>query len=90
MRRPYYVATQTTTQIGSAGSGAYLHEILVGTAAASAVITVYDGAAATGAVRAVIDASAVGRYPFHGAWFKDGAYVVTSGGNAKVTIIVGD
>jgi hypothetical protein len=62
----------------------------VGTGASSAVLTVYDGPAANDQVRAVIDASAAGRWPFHGAWFKDGCYVVQSGGDSKSTVIAGD
>jgi hypothetical protein len=65
-----------------------LAHINVGTAAASAVLTVYDGQSASGSVVASIDCSAVGRYEFD-AVLKNGLFCVLSGGNARVTVSAG-
>lgn len=88
MRSFYAIGTSGTILQGGANSGALLHEILVGTGVASSVVTVYDGQDTSGAVRAVIDASASGRWPFHGAWFKNGCYITVTGGAAKVTAVI--
>ncbi len=63
-----------------------LWTVTVGTAAASAVVTVYNGTATTDEVKAVIDASAVGQYRFYGARFPNGLYVQLTAGNAKVSV----
>lgn len=90
LKRPYYIAaTGNLGPIGGTGTGANLHRINVNTAAASAVVTVYDGqsASAPAVKKATIDASAKGFYDFAGAWFKNGIFCVLSGGNADVTVI---
>ena len=82
-----YLATAAETATFPAGS--CLHGILVGTAAASAVVTVYHGQTTSGPVIALIDAAAAKDTHFHGLRCPDGIHVVLSGGNAKVTVIAG-
>jgi hypothetical protein len=81
------IATQNTFIV--AGASVDLVAVVVNTAAASAVVTVYDSRDTTvGNVPtiATIDASAVGNF-FYGCQCDRGILVVTSGGNANVTII---
>lgn len=85
--RPYYISTQTTVAIGGLNSGTRVWDVIVGTAAASAVVTLYDGQDNTGVVKAVIDASAAKSVCLRGALFKNGCAVVQTGGSAKVTVV---
>ncbi len=66
-----------------------LYTITVGTAAASAVVTVYDGTTASGEIKALIDASALKVCRFYGAILPRGLFVTLTGGNAKVTVSAG-
>ncbi len=87
--RPYHrSATGNIGPIGGLGTATYLNKVVVGTGAASAVLTIYDGQSASGVVIAVIDASAKGSYLFE-CNTKDGLFAVLSGGNADVTITAG-
>lgn len=79
-----YMATANDTV--SWPAGARLHGITVGTAAASAVVTVYDGTSTAGQVLALIDAAAVKDLCFYGARFPAGLFVKLTAGNAKVTV----
>lgn len=79
-----YLATANETC--TFGRGAKLHSIVVGTAAASATVTVYDGLSTSGKVRALIDGNVVESHLFGGAIFPEGIHVVLAGGNAKVTV----
>lgn len=60
--------------------------INIGTGAASAVVTVYDGVDNTGAVVATIDASSKGSFWFGGIRLHLGLFVAQTGGAGKVTI----
>lgn len=61
-----------------------LWRIIVGTGAASAVVTVKDG---NGATISVIDASAKGYYDFGGARLQGGFTAALTGGNADVCAV---
>ena len=89
MNRLYYIAaTGSLGPVGGLNSWTRLATVNVGTGAASAVFTVYDGQNANGSVVAVIDASSKGYFNFD-AVCKNGVFCVLSGGNAKVTISAG-
>lgn len=75
----------STTQQGGKGSGAWLGKIIVGQAAASSVVTVYEGQDATGIIRATIDASAIRDLHIE-AVFLNGFFITVTGGAAKVTV----
>lgn len=77
------ITTQTTTTLST--GPATLGVVTVNTAAASAVAKIYDGPAATGVLLATIDASAARQLVF-ACWVKTGLVVVTSGGNADITV----
>ena len=81
------ISTQSTFVI--AGASVDLVNIVVNTGAASAVCTVYDSNSALSAntpTIATIDTSATGNF-FYGCSCDRGILVVTSGGNANLTII---
>jgi hypothetical protein len=85
-----YLATANDTYTaGGAGNPADLLAIVVGTAAASAVVTVYNGSSTSGAVMATIDASAINFFEFgdDGMHCPAGLFVKLTGGNAKVTVV---
>lgn len=84
-----YLSTQTGVGVGAAGAEVCLFDVNVGTSAASAVLTLYDGTGTGGVVKAVIDASAKGTYHFSGLRFPAGLYADLTGGNAKVTVTYG-
>lgn len=86
VRSAHLSATGHLGPFGGTGAGAKLKSVVVGTGAASGVVTVYDGQDNTGTVVAVIDATAFRYANFHGTWCKNGLYVVLSGGNADVTV----
>ena len=88
LRAQHLAATGTLGPIGGLSSWTYLERIVVGTGAASAVVSVYDGQSASGTKIATIDASAKGYYDFE-CVCKDGLTVVLSGGNADITVIYG-
>lgn len=74
----------------SGGTPVDLMSIVVGTGAASAVVTVYNGSAATaGTEVAIIDATAANYFEFgdEGAHFPKGLFVKLTAGNAKVTVV---
>jgi len=79
-----YMATAGDT--ASLPANARLWSIQVGTAAGSAVVTVYNNTAGSGDVRVLIDASVVGSYRFYGARFPKGMFAALSGGNAKISV----
>ena len=81
-----YLATANETVTFPAGTK--LHAIVVGTAAASATVTVYNGQSTSGQVRALIDGNANNTHLFGGARFPAGIHVVLAGGNAKVSVVV--
>ena len=81
----------TTGNLGPFGgqsSWTYLKRIVIGTGAASATVTVYDGQDNTGTVITIIDASAKGFYDFD-CVCKNGVFVVVAGGNADTTVVYG-
>lgn len=80
-----YLATANDTY--SLGANARLISINVGTAAASAVVTVYNGTSTSDPVVDTIDASAVKDLDFHSVRLSGGLFVKLTGGNAKVTVI---
>lgn len=84
-RRHKNLAATGTIDLTYSGDGhSLLHCIVVGTGAASAVLTVTDGD--TNAV-STIDASAKGYYEFCGTRCHKGIKAVLSGGNANVTLV---
>jgi len=71
------------------GTPARLESVTVGTAAASAVLTIYHGIDTNGPVVATIDCSAINNFQFgvdDGIWFPAGLYAKLTVGNAKVTL----
>jgi hypothetical protein len=78
------LTTQTTVSVSPAPVD--LIAVIVNTAAASAVVTVYDGTSSGAPAIATIDASATGNF-FYNCACINGLTVVTSGGNANVTVI---
>lgn len=81
MRPQYLNAAANYGPYGGVNSFTTLGNVEVTTAAASAVVTIYDGQDANGTVKAVIDASAKGHYEFD-ADFKNGIFAVVSGSSA--------
>ena len=79
------LAATGTIDLTNTENGSYvkLHNVVVGTGAASAVATITDGD--SGGV-SIIDASAKGFYEFRGALCHKGFKLVLSGGNANVTV----
>lgn len=77
----------TANDTVSSGARTTLRQINVGTGAASAVVTVYNGDATSDPVVAKIDASAAGQYPFGDVQLPDGLFAKLTGGNADVTVI---
>lgn len=78
------ITTQTTTTV--AAGPCRLVGITVNTGAASAVATVYDNASAgSGTKIATVDTSATGNF-FYGTRCTNGLTIVTSGGNADITV----
>lgn len=82
-----YLATANDTAAWPAH--AQLYSIVVGTLAASAVVTIYDGTSTSGTVLGIIDAAAAKDVYFFGARFPSGLFVKLTGGNAKVTVVAG-
>jgi hypothetical protein len=80
------VTTQTTVTVAPAQCE--LIAVVVNTAAASAVCKVVEnaGGGTAGNAIASIDASATGNF-FYGIACRNGLSVVTSGGNADVTVV---
>lgn len=76
-------AGQTITVTNTSGHS-LLWRIIVGTGAASAVVTIKD---ASGATFAVIDASAKGFYDFGGLRLSGGFTAALTGGNADVCAV---
>jgi hypothetical protein len=74
-----------TGNLPCANGKAELGIVNVNTGAASAVLTIYDNTAGSGATVAVIDASVEGCYVY-AAQCNTGIYAVLSGGNADCTI----
>lgn len=73
------------------GAGTKLHGIYVGTALATAVVTVYDGTATTDPVLMTIDAATKSEIVFPGGARGTGrsTYIKLTTANAKVTIAYG-
>lgn len=81
-----YLSTIAGSAAGTAGTAKVrLFDVVVGTGAASAVVTIYEGSSASGTVVAVIDASASRDHHFGGLPL-NGLYVDQTGGAAKVTV----
>lgn len=82
-----YMATANDT-VTTNGQGATLEAINVGTAAASSVVTVYNGTTTSDPVVAVIDSSAINCFQFgdDGIFLPKGLFVKLTAGNAKVTV----
>jgi hypothetical protein len=78
------ITTQVTTGVFT--GPCELIAIVVNTGAASAVATVYDSISGAGTKIATIDASATNTF-FYGSVCRQGLTVVTSGGNADITVI---
>lgn len=79
-------ASNSSTTVGGSGGDARLVSVIVGTGAASGVVTIHDGTSAGNTV-AVISAAAAGNYWFGGARMQTGKITaVTSGGAADVTV----
>jgi len=69
------------------GKEAHLDKINVSTAAASAVVTVYNGSSTSDPVVDTIDASSKSTSHYAGCRFPNGLFVKLTGGNAKVSVI---
>lgn len=84
-----YIAAAGDVKTAGAGGGAILHNVVVNKAAASAVLTIYDGTSTTGTKVATIDASvaATGTLNYDILCPK-GVYAVMTGGNADMTLSV--
>jgi hypothetical protein len=82
-----YISNTTTASTATFGKGALLYSVIVGTAAASAVVTIYNGVDTTGQVLGVIDASAVGNYNYWDMRCPNGLFVKQAGGSALVTVV---
>jgi len=80
-----YLATANDT--ASWPAPANIVAVDVGTAAATAIVTVYNGTATTDPVVAVIDASVNGTHHFDGARCPKGLFVKLTTANAKVSVI---
>ena len=72
-------------KIAAAGGMPALWTVNVNTAAASAVLTIYDGTSTTGSKVATVDASQIASKGY-GISCPNGIYINMSGGNADVTI----
>jgi hypothetical protein len=82
-----YISNTTSNPSATFGKGALLYSVIVGTAAASAVITIYNGTSSSGQVLGVIDASAVGNYNYWDMRCPNGLFVLQTGGSALVTVV---
>lgn len=80
-----HLSAQGTKNSGASGSQAELWTVNVNTAAAGAILTIYDGPAASGVVVAVIDCS-FGRSLCYGTRCHNGVYGVLSVADCDVTI----
>lgn len=80
------VGTSGTLQLGGPGVAVKLKNVIVGTSAASAVVTLYKGVGTAGTKIAEIDASTVAGHPEFGTTILGGLYVTVTGGSAKVSI----
>ena len=80
-----YMATANDTVAWAAH--AQLMSVVVGTAAASAVVTLYNGTSTSGETLGIINAAAVGCHRFDGGRFPLGLFVKLTGGNAKVSVV---
>ncbi len=67
--------------------GTQLWAIIVGTATATSVITVYDGTSTAGEVKALINGAAVQSCDFGGARFPRGLYIKMTTAGAKVSVV---
>ena len=82
----HQAASNSSTTVGGAGSHLQLVNVIIGTGAASAVVTVRDGTSA-GSTVAIINGANPGLYQFGGARMQSGQLTVTtSGGAADVTV----
>ena len=87
---PYGTSVQylvNTNDTCSWPAGAALFSIVVGTATATSVVTVYNGSSTSGEVKAVIDAASLGSYDFSGARFPNGLFVKMTTAAAKVSVV---
>lgn len=66
-----------------------LWSIVVGTATATSVITVYNGTSTSGEVKALINGATVGNYDFAGARFPAGLFIKMTTAGAKVSVVAG-
>lgn len=79
------IRTVSNFAVGGPGSAVTLGTVNVDTAAASAVLKIYDGTSASGTLVASIDASAKGSYTYL-TRLPNGMFVDLSGGTADCTI----
>lgn len=79
------INTVTQKQLAPAGGDAQLWTVNVNTAAAGAVLTIYDGTSTSGAKVATIDASKNGSYCY-GVVCKNGIFLDLAVGTADCTI----
>lgn len=86
-RRAKHLSATGTITVAASGAHAILDGVVIGTGAASAVLTINE--TGTGNVVSVIDASAKGYYRFDGLILNGGFTAVLAGGNADVTVIYG-
>jgi hypothetical protein len=84
-----HLATANDTySLGSATGGAILEAVIINTAVASAVVTVYNGTSTSGAVVGVIDASTAPRtIRYDCLRLSQGLFVKLTAGNADVTVV---
>lgn len=87
MAAPVHGYLQTANDTFALGAHARLWAIVVGTAAASAVVTVYNGTSTSDPVMATIDAAAAKDVYFLGVRCPAGLFVKLTAGNAKVTVV---
>ena len=80
----YFAAADETALFGR---DACLHSVTVGTLAAAAVVTVYNGTSTSGEVKAIINAAAEKHVTFDGARFPAGLFIKLTGGNATVSVV---
>lgn len=81
-----YAYLDAADETVTATRGVRLKRVIVGTGAASAVVTVYNGTTTGGDVVAVINAAAIDNVDFAGLHLEN-MHVKLTAGNAKVTVV---
>jgi len=80
----YLATANDTLAVATPNVGVY--DITVGTGAASAVVTIYNGDSTSDPVAAVIDCATARHVNLGGIRLSDGLFAKLTVGNAKVTI----